>query len=735
MFKQFSMPLIALAGFVLLCTAAAGCREDKKQKVFQPGTDDSASDTGTSTAIGDTGTSSEVTDSQPVSATDSVTATDTDNASGTDSDTAGGPVISVVSPVAPLTGQFTSDVIIATDQAEVICSATPDPTMQTPVDARSVKITVSSDLVTRSVSAAPAAQTGLYRGLVHVGDFNTGMVTISCDASDLASPPRSSMGEAISFIDHGPDITIFSPLDSSAHGSVLNLQFMVLASPLSEVDAGASPLLSTLEVHLGGVNITSLVTPVASQPNLYNGAIYFDDPIFDYTLDGINTIQIKVQNSRQPQPVTGEATVSFIADSKGPAIAPVSPLPGDLLGGQVAISATVADLSGVEIHSVVATIAGIHDVQLRKVNDDGLYSGLFDSRRLDSTMIYPNITIRAQDSLGNQNAQGYLVSLDNRPPLISLDPPRVRETRQNADSGLTECSWLFDPLGGFDPAGMDPLYSDAVDDGESVPQLFEIRARIEDRGNSLLWQSGHDVPIGGVNPDSVILYLLDDETGALIVDSNNDGFCDSINPLLLPSSAPMPGSEAVVIQMVGLQPAGISNFTGLPADAPAQPPFDTDPDSPETVCSSGSAAKRPTPICAASATTRIAPSVNGDATIFTVPPVNTDHCMGTPVDALATHLSDGWICAAVTATDTLGTPGVSAPVRICIDHDGDGAECPPWGTVTTENLPDCTGTYDPETETITAIPCLLRDAATLPDAGHPASWYFEDYPEYQLIYP
>jgi hypothetical protein len=51
-------------------------------------------------------------------------------------------------------------------------------------------------------------------------------------------------------------------------------------------------------------------------------------------------------------------------------------------------------------------------------------------------------------------------------------------------------------------------------------------------------------------------------------------------------------------------------------------------------------------------------------------------CGGTQLDTLANFVSDGWACLAVFASDRLGNKQVSKPMRICVDKDVDGKECP-----------------------------------------------------------
>ena len=60
-------------------------------------------------------------------------------------------------------------------------------------------------------------------------------------------------------------------------------------------------------------------------------------------------------------------------------------------------------------------------------------------------------------------------------------------------------------------------------------------------------------------------------------------------------------------------------------------------------------------------------------------------------------------CAAARVEDRLGNFNIARPLRVCFDQDLDGAEnCPALGAIETGPLPDCTGIYDPMTDTVDA---------------------------------
>jgi hypothetical protein len=101
-----------------------------------------------------------------------------------------------------------------------------------------------------------------------------------------------------------------------------------------------------------------------------------------------------------------------------------------LIGRVITISAQVEDPAGVLDSSVKAVIAHgdkMFEVKLEPpaAGSTGpvTYSALFDTARLPVNALFPSISFRASDLPGNQSSVGYLVSLDNTPPLADLDPP------------------------------------------------------------------------------------------------------------------------------------------------------------------------------------------------------------------------------------------------------------------------------------------------------------------------
>jgi hypothetical protein len=377
--------------------------------------------------------------------------------------------------------------------------------------------------------------------------------------------------------------------------------------------------------------------------------------------------------------IDAEPDVDALGNGLDPAITIITPQPGSLVSGVVTITVAVADSDGID--DVTATIAGVNEIDMT-LSGTGEWSGTYDTVEL-AGMVFPTINVRARDNADAESELGWEVTLDNRAPYFDLDPPRIRDGRIR--SGIFECSESYDPVG-----------EDAPDDGESVAQLIEFRARIRDLPNTGSTTSTVFVPYAGV--DDADLYVLDDSDRPLIVDSDGDGVCDMINPQIVPTSVPMSSDEAAVIDLTPVTATGLANFFEIDATAGSN-----------QACNVGSDGEPPSEMCvpADGMTRAAASSFTGVPEVYTIPPTNEINCVGFAFDALASNISDGWACVAIAGGDLVGNTGVSPPLRVCIDHDNDNAEgCPDWTVISPEGArPDCTGTYDPGSGTVTDTPC------------------------------
>jgi hypothetical protein len=583
-----------------------------------------------------------------------------------------GPLVEVLAPEAPAAGDLSSGAILTRDSVRVRCLAAPNAESRAPVDSSAVRVVVAGSGQVVEAIAQPALAAREYEAEISLAEFSNGALSVACEATDTLG--EAGRDEISTFVDFGPHIQIVNPVPGAAYANRLDIFVLVEAAPVAANDDGAAPDFQSVEIVVAGEVLDDVT--FHADDGVFEATILFED--FDPELQGDNTLVVRASNSRADEPVTREERVIFNADGSGPVIEVTSPEPGELVAGLFSVTAIVTDDAGVDHASVVATIAGTHEFRLFHVATD-TYVGSFDTRELGLGMVFPTVVVRARDAVGNESQLGFLVALDNRPPVASLDSPPMIETRRNSEGAL-ECSVEFDPLG-----------DDAAKDGQTVPQLTEIRARIEDLGNGALSTPGVVVRRAGVDHAKVQLFVLDDEHGALIVDTTGDGVCDSINPLLVPTSVPQTDGEAAVLNLVPLGPDGSSHFTEQATLPDGCAEIEGDTPAPSEICFQSPA------------TRQIATELGGDPAIFTIAPVTEDQCWGFAFDSVAANISDGFACLAVRAEDNLGNKGISPPLRLCFDALGQGTACPePIGAINPGPLPDCTGVYDRLTDSVDA---------------------------------
>jgi hypothetical protein len=222
----------------------------------------------------------------------------------------------------------------------------------------------------------------------------------------------------------------------------------------------------------------------------------------------------------------------------------------------------------------------------------------------------------------------------------------------------------------FDPVGDDALSDLMVVGTFSVPgQWIPIRAEIRDFG-----QGPYTNAEAGIADPTVFLYVLDNTSVPLVIDTDGDGLCDVVNPSVIPG-----GAGPVFALSVPLEP--------IPPGGAAAYASDSDP---------------PDPLIPFSSLTVVVedPPVASRPAIYAVGPVvaNGLEDLGNLFDTLV--VPDGPACIAVTAEDAIGNVGVSPPVRTCVANSSASA-CSAW------TPPNCTGTL--VGSTVTTTPCTPAD--------------------------
>jgi len=571
------------------------------------------------------------------------------------------------------------------------------------IDTSSVKMTLTVQGSTAAASTGQLVTTGggAYAGTLSLGNRQSGAYVLTVSATSQTG--MTATAQIAIIVDSGPIITITSPLPDHAYKGTMAIE--VVADP------GAYPPLSSLVANIGGTTI-NLVQQGTT--NTYRATVAFGlltpPPPSDVQvlppLTGQQLLDVKASNANGVQ---ADAQVIFDVDLFGPSITATNPFPGDIVGGVIKIQATVTDDSGVLDSSVVAVISNdetpIFELSLAP-EGSGIYGTLFDTGNLtkcpetipattdNSCVVFPTISFRAVDLVGNQAVVTYGFSIDNIAPVADLDPPMLRHMKLTP-TGYA-CSFKFDPL------SLNQEIGDMPNDGCMVPQVFDLRARIQDDGNRASMVKV--TPLSLVDPDNTNIFILPASVNQpLVVDSDGDTRCDEINPLLLPASPSLPPTP----------PSGVLEVRLAPVPLQGNGDFRPDPSIPSdpapVPCGEGDATAPPQRLCDSFLQPTIAISYDdGQPSIWSVEPIdNTFHCLGNQIDTKANGIPEGWACIAVQTRDLAGNQSTSVPMRVYIKYDQTGGFCP-LPPASAGPPPNCTGTYDPVSKTAAFGTCSAR---------------------------
>jgi hypothetical protein len=586
------------------------------------------------------------------------------------------------------------------------------------VDPATVRATLVQMGGTGTVSAAPLVGPmgqSLFTGKISLAGLTTGDYTLTVTAASSGGATGSAQVKLK--IDGGPIITVLSPTAGHHYKGSLVAQVLI--------DPGLyGPLSGMPSCSIAGMPVTLQPTGNA---NLYRA-------VFDLTmptmLTGDQLFEVSAKDSGPSGGTRTDIKLTFNVDITGPTITMTAPVPGAIVGGVVKISAVIDDGAGVDASSVQVLIGDetttAFRLPLMADASVGDFSTLFDTNNLtkcklntDPCIVRPTLSFRASDLLGNESVVSYPIAIDNIPPIADFFPPMIRDSKID---GVLRCSWKFDPLDYSIVAG------DAPDDGCVVPQVFDLRARIEDDGNHAAGLK--QIPISTVDPLATAAYVLDSTVvngvpQPLVVDTDGDGWCDAVNPQLQPTTEPITGPRQVLkVRLAPVPPGGTADFTpdpSLPIPLPGG-----------GVCSIGLAAEIPENLCKPGPEPSIAISYAGGLpAIWSIEPIKPDmnaYCFGAQFDTKANKIAAvtstspnlapaaGWKCIAVVTADKLGNASTSAPLRVYLkDYAYSGADPFAAGSFCNQAVPsnagpapDCTGTFDKATGTLSQKACKSR---------------------------
>ncbi|HEX7478752.1 MAG TPA: hypothetical protein VF331_13175 [Polyangiales bacterium] len=580
---------------------------------------------------------------------------------GGDTSTGPGPVVRITSPVATTDPQ--SGNVVTTPQVTVHCKVTRSPsTSASDVDSSSVRISTPAldPMMPAATPPVMAVSASEYVATFDLSAYPNGPISFRCEAKDVAKAPavpNLGFNTQHTLLDLGPKVTIVQPRDGAitALTSPTVVQFKVAAAPLTTGDKQAA----VTAVHLVAAGVAIKVSPSKTDPTFYQTSINFQDAtLFGTVVPTSAQLVISASDARKPQAVTRQVQVGVTIDGAGPTLVVVSPANQQIVRGDVALRVMASDPAGISLSSLVGDINhGLARLTNWKL-DAGQYATTFDTRALDPSNSLTQLTINVTgaDTVGNKSTVSLIVRLDNVPPVVSLDPPPIREF--TVANGKNTCSEAFDPVGGY-----------AQSDQSTAPALSIYRALVEDRTNHA--PGAYFNYLADVNPQSVVLYVQPDPTIALLIDTNHDGVCDEINDV---KQNPPPASLPVQQALSALPPAGVAwyapnlDFTADPKNVPA------------IGCNSGTAAQ-PAKLCPVSDMWRVVPGrlTNRPPAVYAFGP-NSNECDGTTWN-VASFVGTGWRCLAARAEDNIGNIGVSRPIRVCFNDSADCAGMP---------LPTCT---------------------------------------------
>lgn len=612
------------------------------------------------------------------------------SSSTTEVNSLGAPTLTFVSPASVTDPNATG--VITSGQVTVACKAVVSTTPGSSVDPASAIISMSqygSTITTAQVSTRMVS--GARESVFALNDstgVKSGPVQFECTAQDNSSPPLIGKADTLNLlVDRGPTITLAAPSGGQniALGAGVDVDFNVDAQPIAGGDQKFN--LDTVTVTINGKKVT--VNETSAGSGHYASHVTLTDPaVFPAgdTPDGTTTLQVVAANQRG---TTVQKTTTFTVDSRPPTISISDPKQSTVIGKTTLMTFTVDDagagvnesLVGVRINAGTTFFYTDKDAaRWDHLAGNSTYKFTFSDADFPTSTSQVTISISATDKVGNSITPGATVAyfVDTTPPYLNLDPPTIREFYYESGIPGQVYSNAYDPLG------------EAINDLTIVQATGQIfRALAWDLTNPPP-ESNQTYYYSGVKSDSVTLYMQEDVTGPLLIDTDGDGFCDDIDVGTGDKLKPaiMFGEIAPAGDPPWIYPKGTAVFTD--GDDTRYGPAPTIGDSewqgwakPPAyyLCSNQSDMVRALKHPVTSA--KPVPVIYGINTV--ADPTNPD-CTGTywayGADMKRT-VKEGWICFAARAYDGVGNRGISPPLRLCYDEPGNGT------------TPDCAASKQP----------------------------------------
>lgn len=596
------------------------------------------------------------------------------------------------------------------DSLNVSCSVTPA-NESSPINSSSVSIDLeqAGDRATSTISgSAPNFQASFA-----ASQFDTGWVTLSCNASAFNAPTVVGTNSVTTYVDKGPEIAIIEPTESSAHAATKTLNIAAkIVAPATIDPRDTNSAIKSVSVKIAGTSIPTCPNTLTAPDGTYGCEASLNDP----TLWGTNlpsgTVSLEITATNLRGTVRTQST-RFLIDQSPPSIVITSPGDEQIVNETGKIFFTVSDAdssiylpdirvkiqsrtAGTPIEYRYGTPAERWQCEPKVVDSTKAYDCWFEYLRTDVQYYLSDVLVEvdAADTAGNDtralgSTQNVDLYLDRIGPYVHLDPPKVRTMSVVSDGYV--CSDPFDPVGTW-----------AVGDKQPVGIGLFFRAFVYDTAQVPNDGSFAIMRPALPNPESVYVYVQRDPTVPLLIhkatdmgiynnDENHPPYCNAINE----------AAQATMIRLDAVTP------WGTPLNTPSNLAGDPVPD-PD--CKVGTSTNEPLAQCDGPGDLPFVMSHNVSKTspvIYARRPTNNteDGCTGDsyqlPLDA-----QPGWICAVAIARDQArgaddpalagadnakGNLGVSPPIRLCFQTDSTKT-CDP------NNMPSCTKdctVYDP----------------------------------------
>lgn len=594
------------------------------------------------------------------------------------------PVVEITNPEA--VSDPDAGPVLLQDMVEVRCTVTKSSASGAAnVDPSTVKIAMldATGKVLKEVGGASAANPNEYAASFVLTTLGNGVVRFRCKANDIGASPRTGSTEISTFVDHGPKITVVSPtaVDILPLKSAVAFEFAVDPWALADGDVGSA--VGDLSLTVLDVPIEDLA-PAPNRPGFYIATVDFTDPVlFPETPSGDIPVVITAENQRKPASAVRSEAYLFKLDGAGPVIKILYPESEAIVGPKTRqLRFTVSDTpSGVDLDTVTVSLNGVEFRYQPSspvwTESKGTFTFTFEKTKIEGSIAQATINIHAEDRVGNRgDGESRTIYLDDHPPIVSFNPGNVRiVTSSGSPTAKDKCSISFDPLG---PA--------AANDLDTVPPAALFRLLVWDEtnyapGQKIIYYSGTDQA-------TVFMYLQPDPTQPLLVDTNNNGACDTV---LTKDKA---GKDLVLLHMEPVGPQGnVPNFT----NPPSPNDFTTvEPIVAADFCDLSTAVSNPLCSGKTSDMTYVLKHTaygRADPVVYAVEPKPSSlACAGATWEVPVLHT--GWVCLAAVAYDFAQNGAISAPLRVCVDDDADPLTLPCDGVPP----PSCTDGCTPPPE-------------------------------------